>query len=247
MADTFGDEGEGALAFTDGDGHAVDFPAEKLAMNLAGRGVRFAMLGACETSKVDQINAWTGIAPALTLAGIPAVVGMQFKILDTNAIAFSSILYDSLAAGLTIDEAVAKGRLAIYTLGDSDERDWGVPVLYLRAEEGVLFPKARPKVPIPADLTEKPLPLKPVPPPANLRALREAIVNSFSLEDLEILCADIQQALAESGIDLQVNLDVVGGNGKTAKVQSLIGYLERRGHLPYLVKAVRDARPNIGI
>lgn len=143
MGDALGSEGgEGTLALTDEAGHAVDFPARKLAMNLAGRGVRFAMLGACESSKVDQINAWTGIAPALTLAGIPAVVGMQFKVRDPNAIAFSNILYDSLAAGLTIDEAVAKGRLAIYTLGDPDERDWGVPVLYLRADEGVLFPRA---------------------------------------------------------------------------------------------------------
>jgi hypothetical protein len=247
MGDTFGsEEGEGTLALTGEDGQAVDFPAEKLAMNLAGRGVRFAMLGACESSKVDQINAWTGIAPALTLAGIPAVVGMQFKVRDPNAIAFSNILYDSLAAGLTIDEAVTKGRLAIYTLGNSDERDWGVPVLYLRAEEGVLFPKPKSNVPI-RDQTEKPLPPKSLPPPVNVRALREAIVKSFSLEDLEILCADLQQALAEAGIDLQVNLDLVEGNGKTAKVQSLIGYLDRRGYLRYLVKAVREARPNIDV
>ena len=333
MGDAFGsEEGEGSLTLTGEDGQAVDFPAEKLALNLAGRGVRFAMLGACESSKVDQINAWTGIAPALTLAGIPAVVGMQFKVRDPNAIAFSNILYDSLAAGLTIDEAVTKGRLAIYTLGNNDERDWGVPVLYLRAEEGVLFPKPKPNVPLPP---------KPVSTPVNfhasreaivtargkrqtylarlrdqlvryftrddfivlcsdvgiqndelregglevqanelvqrlenegripdlvaycsklrpnvswddltalnVRTLREAIVKSFSLEDLEILCSDVSQALAEAGIDLQVNLDLVEGNGKTAKVQSLIGYLDRRGYLPYLVKAVRESRPNIAI
>ncbi|MGH9972097.1 MAG: CHAT domain-containing protein [Pyrinomonadaceae bacterium] len=245
MGDTFGsEEGEGTLALTGEDGQAVDFPAEKLAMNLAGRGVRFAMLGACESSKVDQINAWTGIAPALTQAGIPAVVGMQFKVLDLSAIAFSNILYDSLAAGLTIDEAVTKGRLAIYTLGDDDERDWGVPVLYLRAEEGVLFPKPKPNLLLP---TEKPVSPKPVPTTVNLRTLREAIVKSFSLEDLEILCADLQTALAEAGIDLQVNLDLIEGNGKTAKVQSLIGYLDRRGYLAYLLEAVREARPNIGV
>jgi hypothetical protein len=243
MGDTFGsEEGEGNLTLTGEDGSAVDFPAGKLAMNLAGRGVRFAMLGACESSKVDQINAWTGIAPALTLAGIPAVVGMQFKILDSSAIAFSSILYESLAAGLTIDEAVSKGRLAIYTLGNNDERDWGVPVLYLRAEEGVLFPKAKAAAPAPTVQTGQPLQ-----PAVNLRALREAIVSEFSMEDLQILCADIQQALADEGIDLQVNLELVGGNGKSAKVLNLIDYLNKRRRLSYLLKAVRDTRPDIGV
>jgi hypothetical protein len=243
MGDVFGsEEGEGTLTLTGESGEAVNFPAGKLAMNLAGRGVRFAMLGSCESSKRDQINAWTGIAPALTLAGIPAVVGMQFKVLDSSAIAFSSILYDSLAAGLTIDEAVSKGRLAVYTLGGSDERDWGVPVLYLRAEEGVLFPKTRPSVPAPTIQTKEPLQ-----PSVNLRTLREAIVKEFSMDDLQILCADIQQALAEAGIDLQVNLELVGGNGKSAKVLNLIDYLNKRGRLSDLLKAVREARPDIGV
>ena len=150
LGDTVGDEeGEGTLSFvTDEPGVPVNFPAHKLAMNLAGAGVRFAMLGACESGKVDQMNAWTGIAPALTKAGIPAAVGMQFKIRDPNAIAFSRILYKALAAGLTIDEAVSKGRLSIYSDSkDENERDWGVPVLYLRAEEGILFP---------APVTERP-------------------------------------------------------------------------------------------
>jgi len=244
---TFGiEEGEGTLAFADSNGKAVDFSAEKLALNLAGRGVRFAMLGACESGKIDQINAWTGIAPALTRAGIPAVLGMQFKIRDSNAIAFSKILYECLVAGLTVDEAVSKGRLAILTLGDRDERDWGVPVLYLRAEEGVLFPNVQPGGGV---LNQKERPISGVSsqPAVNLRGLREAIVRSFSLEDLQILCADIQQMLAEAGVDLQVNLDLVEGAGKTAKVQSLIGYLDRRGHLADLIKAVRDARPNIEV
>jgi CHAT domain len=145
LGETVGDEeGEGTLSFVSKEpGKSVDFPALKLAMNLAGAGVRFAMLGACESGKVDQVNAWTGIAPALTKAGVPAVLGMQFKIRDPNAIAFSRILYQALTSGLSIDEAVSKGRLSIYTEAENeDERDWGVPVLYLRTEQAILFPTA---------------------------------------------------------------------------------------------------------
>ena len=204
-------------------------------MSLAGKGVRFTMLSACETSMVDELNAWTGIAPALTLAGIPAVVGMQYAVMDANAIAFTKAMYSSLAVGQTIDEAVSAGRQAIFLHSkEAAERDWGVPVLYLRAEEGTLFPPKE----------KSKLPSTP-PRPLNLRALREAIVKAFSLEELAILCSDIEQALIENGNDLQVNLDLLEGNGKVAKVQGLITYLDRRGVLNYLTTAVEQSRPNL--
>jgi CHAT domain len=134
-------EGKGYLALTGDDGKEIGFSAEKLAVSLGKKGVRFTMLSACESGRVDQVNAWTGIASALTRAGIPAVVGMQYTIKDVNAIAFTKSLYLALAAGQTIDEAVIAGRQAIFIRSTEEERDWGVPVLYLRAEEGILFPQ----------------------------------------------------------------------------------------------------------
>ena len=116
--------------------------ADTLALNLNGRGIRLAVLGACNSGRRDAINAWTGVVPALTKkAAIPAVIGMQYAIQDPNIIAFNRQFYRSLAAGQTIDEAVSDGRLAVFNRGDDKERDWGVPVLYLRADDGVLFPK----------------------------------------------------------------------------------------------------------
>ena len=75
------------------------------------------------------------------------------------------------------------------------------------------------------------------------RALRETMVQAFSLDELELLCADVEHDLAANGIALQVNLELVGGNGKPGKVLNLISYLDRRGYLAYLVTAVRRARP----
>jgi hypothetical protein len=67
---------------------------------------------------------------------------MQFSIRDDLAAAFMGTFYQVLAAGRTIDEAVARGRAAIRlkAVGENgDVPDWGVPVLYLRAEGGRLF------------------------------------------------------------------------------------------------------------
>lgn len=134
-------EGKGSIFLVGESGEGVRFASEKLAQNLRGRGVRLAVLGSCEGGRRDQVNAWTGVATALIRAGIPAVVGMQFSILDQNAISFSQRFYRALAAGQPIDTAVSDGRLSVYNRGGFTDRDWGVPVLYMRDEEGVLFPE----------------------------------------------------------------------------------------------------------
>jgi CHAT domain-containing protein len=125
--------GEGALALFD-----QNVPAEQLGINLRGNGVRLAVLGGCETGRRDEISVWSGIAPALVKAEIPAVVGNQYPISDKCAIAFSRQFYRALVGGLPVERAVSAGRIAAYN-ADKASRDWGVPVLYLRAGDGQLF------------------------------------------------------------------------------------------------------------
>lgn len=134
--------GRGFLVLRDPAGRAAEVAADAVVVNLQGRGVRLAVLGACEGAKRDAVNPWTGIAPALVRGGLPAVVAMQATLRDESAVAFSARFYRSLAEGEAIDAAVAAGRLAIFNQGGASERDWGTPVLYLRAESGVLFPVA---------------------------------------------------------------------------------------------------------
>ena len=125
--------GTGVLAFQD---QRVD--AEQLGVNLRGQQIRLAVLAGCETGRRQGLSVWSGIAPALTKVDIPAVVANQYSIKDTSAIAFSERFYQALAGGLPIEDAVAAGRLAVYNQ-DPEGRDWGVPVLYLRAANGHLF------------------------------------------------------------------------------------------------------------
>ncbi|MFZ1552405.1 MAG: CHAT domain-containing protein [Anaerolineae bacterium] len=125
--------GAGLLALDD---QFVD--AEQLGINLRGHSLRLAVLAGCETGRRDGINVWSGVAPSLVKAEIPAVVANQYSIRDDCAIAFSQQFYRALVGGLPIEAAVTAGRIAAYNK-NKEGRDWGVPVLYLRAGDGQLF------------------------------------------------------------------------------------------------------------
>jgi len=172
---------------------------------------------------------------------------MQFRIRDGNAVAFSRAFYRALAAGQSIDGAVADGRLAVFTRAEGDERDWGAPVLHLRAADGVLFPSptggaGAGSAGAGAGAAGRGRGTEGV---VDKTALRNAIVRAFTTADLELLCSDIEAALAADGVALQVNLDMVGGGTKAVQVLRLIEYLEHRGHLRYLVAAVKEQRPGL--
>jgi hypothetical protein len=86
---------------------------------------------------------------------------------------------------------------------------------------------------------------KRITPNINKVLLLEVIIKYFTMEDLEVLCAYIERALAEDGIELMVNLGMVGGTGKPAKVLNLITYLDNQRYLAYLVEAVHLKRPGV--
>ena len=134
-------------------------PAVELALKLKQAGVRVAVFGTCESARRDGASEWAGVAPTLVAEGVPVVVAMQYPVLDTHAIAFSQAFYTALAAGLSVDEAVTTGRLAMLGPGDGNLRhlgfasdnpnsdqppanvQWGVPVLYMRSADSVIFPR----------------------------------------------------------------------------------------------------------
>jgi hypothetical protein len=244
QADAGAQGGMGYLILENGNRGMRPFPSEDLILHLRESGVRLAVLGACEGARHDSVNPWSGVAPALIRAGVPAVVGMQYQISDASAITFSQGLYGTLAAGQSIDAAVTAGRLALRSDSQKYACDWGIPALYLRADEGTLFPKPAQSKPRPEGRTErgKQNALLDI----DKRALRTVLVQNFDLVELAVLCADVELALQDDGIPLQVNLEMVGGSSKVGKVLNLIGYLDRRGYLGYLVDAMRQ-RPDIDL
>ncbi len=140
MGPAFGSTiGEGGIVLADAGNQALPLAADRLGELLRSQGVRLVVLGACETGRRDNYNVWSSVAASLLKARIPAVVAMQFTVRDDAAAAFSGALYRALVAGYPLDYAVAAGRVAMRNVTTSTERDWGVPVLYLRGGDGMVF------------------------------------------------------------------------------------------------------------
>jgi hypothetical protein len=131
-------EGTSSLILEDEYGDEDELNANILALQLREAGVRVAVLGACQTAQRDDVNSWSSVAESLLKAELGAVVGMQFPVRDDSATAFAKHFYGALALGLSIDDAVSAGRVAVAALEDA--RGWANPALYLRADNGVIFP-----------------------------------------------------------------------------------------------------------
>ena len=133
-----GDSGQILLEADDHAGSAY-YDAADLAQLMSS--VKLAVLGACESGQASGENVWGGVAQALVQAGVAAVVGSQFRLEDRNAVPLAEQLYRGVLAGDTVDEAVSNARRAIRNLSGLENRDWGSLVLYLRVEDGVIFPR----------------------------------------------------------------------------------------------------------
>lgn len=137
--------GMGGLWLSDAAGQASLLSGSQLRVLLhdAPR-VRLVFLNGCETAMMSEETGrdpFAGVAAALVMAGVPAVLAMQFAISDRAALAFSKTLYARLARGCPIDEATAEGRQAVM-MEDPDTIEWGAPVLHLRAPDGILWRRA---------------------------------------------------------------------------------------------------------
>lgn len=94
--------------------------------------VQLIMLHACQSAVVGKARLLTGVAPALSAAGVPAVVGMQLTIQAPAAARFAEVTYRALARGDSIQQAVSQARQALY-VEESDGASWYVPTLTIRA------------------------------------------------------------------------------------------------------------------
>jgi len=101
------------------------------------RSLRLVVLNACEGARTSQEDPYAGVAQTLVLQGIPAVIAMQFEIIETAAITFAQEFYGAVADGFPVDAAVSEARKAIFATGNDVE--WGTPVLYMRTPQGVIF------------------------------------------------------------------------------------------------------------
>ncbi len=135
------ESGEGVLYLVGPTGRALPMSGGTLATLLRDvPTLRLAVLNACESARAGRQDShpFAGVANALVLGGLPAVVAMQAPISDDAAIVFSQAFYRQLTTGAPIDAALTEGRQAMH-FATPDSSEWSTPILFLRIADGALF------------------------------------------------------------------------------------------------------------
>ena len=189
--------GSGVLLLEDESGFGIPVDGRTLGVLLRDvPTLQLVFLNACETARVTRqvgLDPFAGVAAAIVMAGVPAVVAMQFPISDVAAIRFAGRFYPLTALGEPVDYAVAEGRRAI-RVAESDTMEWATPILFMRAPDGVLFrvsethrpPRPRPQPPIPDREREQ-----------RLEELYIAGLGAFWLEEWDRACHHFREIVNE--------------------------------------------------
>ena len=130
--------GRSSIILEDGTGKSAPLDADQMMYLMGNTGVKVVILNACKTAKQDARDAILGVAPALVQAEIPAVIAMQFNVPDKTALGFTRDLYRYLVSGFPLDTAVTEMRIGAF-IGANDRYFWGIPVLFMRAPDGVIW------------------------------------------------------------------------------------------------------------
>ncbi|MEZ4769797.1 MAG: CHAT domain-containing protein [Caldilineales bacterium] len=133
---------EGCLLFESNRGDGLcRWSARELATVLAERQVRLFIASACQSGAVKGATVFNSIGPRLLLAGIPAVVAMQFSVPVDSTVVFSSEFYAALAPA-------NGGRSHQRRPPDPGQpRPWHIPALYCAAAtaQAICFASAMPR------------------------------------------------------------------------------------------------------
>ena len=160
-------QNEGYLLFADTQGNSRRMTAASLGRLLGDHDpLRVVLLNACEGGQSGD-DVFSSTAATLVRSGIPCVLAMQYAITDAAAIEFARTFYEALADGLPTETAVSDARKSI-TFSRQNSLEWGTPVIFTHAPDGVLFDladapalpqKERKKQPPPWRLNARGLPL----------------------------------------------------------------------------------------
>jgi hypothetical protein len=126
--------GRGVLVF-EGDDGAVT--GDRVGAALAEAGVQILTMHACRSGVADAEQAYGSVALDALRAGVPGVVAMRFNVFVPTAARFVTELYEALAAGRELAEAVTDARITLaerpereFVHGVGRLRDWCVPAVY---------------------------------------------------------------------------------------------------------------------
>jgi hypothetical protein len=139
------DESKGYIILETEDGRARAVENSSIADLLAGRSVRLVVLSTCQSGKVSNKEAYADLATILSKKNVPAVVAMQYSIIDLSATKFASIFYHAIASGKPVDLALTEARIVLKNAEKSNGIDFATPVLYLSDPDCIVVGEIKPE------------------------------------------------------------------------------------------------------
>ncbi|HMZ18959.1 MAG TPA: CHAT domain-containing protein, partial [Blastocatellia bacterium] len=112
-------------------GFRQEVTATEIADAFKGNWPRLVFLSGCKTSQATEQGQLPSLCEALVRAGAPAVLGWALPVGDVAASRAAAELYEHLASGKTLDEAVARARLQLLKDGSPF---WHLLRLYVNAK-----------------------------------------------------------------------------------------------------------------
>jgi len=140
-------DGKGHLVFENEDQKARLIDNKTLSDLFSERGIRLVVLSSCESAKGSNKEAFGDLASMLSKRGIPAVVAMQYSVLDDVATKFAYNFYRAIASGKPVDLALKEARLVMKNLENGNGLDFATPVLYLSDCDCVNVENLKPESP----------------------------------------------------------------------------------------------------
>lgn len=142
----YDEKNKGYLILETEDGKAREMDNGAISDLLAGRNIRLVVLSACQSGKTSNKEAYADLASHLARKNIPAVVAMQYSILDLSATKFASIFYQALI-NKPVDLALTEARIVMKNAERSNGVDFATPVLYLSDPDCLSVSKIKPEAP----------------------------------------------------------------------------------------------------
>ena len=144
-------ENGGGLLLEDSQGNQSPASVTEVFQTLqkAGKTLRLVVLSGCQTARTLNITGFRHLANDLLRNNVPAVIAMQFSILDSAGTLFAESLYPRLIEGRCPDMALNSARRALLHSDDPHIRaDAFAPVLFLSADQPLrIKPEEKPAGP----------------------------------------------------------------------------------------------------
>lgn len=140
-----GDIAVGGQSFLQLYGEAGDAPVDWFADDirtdfLVTHRPRLVILNACKTAGAAANGLWS-VTDAFLQARVPAAIGLRANVSGEHARVFSGALYQALAQGKALDEAMTQARRALWkgVQNPSKRLEWAAPTLEVRTDPATVI------------------------------------------------------------------------------------------------------------